>query len=195
MSTELRNSKHVAAISRRGELAKIQLEDDGVFSGYASLFSVMDLGGDVIEKGAFIASLQRRGARNIRMLWQHDRSEPVGIWNIIREDNRGLFVEGKLTRGVSRAEEALQLLRAGSIDGLSVGFQPVRSRKHKATGGRQLLEVDLWEISIVTFPMLPQARITHVKAEVASILSYYDRNLLASHIRSATAVVRPDSSP
>jgi HK97 family phage prohead protease len=139
------------------------VEEDGVFSGYASLFGRVDLGKDVVEKGAFSASLKERGAGGIRMLYQHDPAEPIGVWTEIREDQRGLFVRGRLAKDVARAREVHSLMRGGALDGLSIGFRAVRARNDPKNGVRRILEADLWEISVVTFPMLPDARIEHVK--------------------------------
>lgn len=140
-----------------------EVEADGVFSGYASLFGRLDLGKDIVERGAFSASLKQRGAGGIRMLFQHDPNEPIGAWLELREDARGLFVKGRLSTGVERAREILSLMRGGALDGLSIGFRAIRSRKDAASGVRRILEADLWEISVVTFPMLPEARIETVK--------------------------------
>jgi len=140
-----------------------EVEPDGVFSGYASLFGRVDLGKDVVEKGAFAASLKARGAGGIRMLYQHDPAEPIGVWSEIREDARGLFVRGRLTKDVARAREVLSLMRGGALDGLSIGFRAVRAKSDPKAGVRRILEADLWEISVVTFPMLPDARIETVK--------------------------------
>ena len=144
------------------ELASV--EEDGTFSGYASLFGKADLGRDIVLPGAFRASLTKRGAAGIKMLFQHDPAEPIGVWSEIREDQQGLFVKGKLTTGVARAREVLSLMRAGALDGLSIGYRTVRGRTDSKTGIRSLVEVDLWEISVVTFPMLPEARVASVKA-------------------------------
>ncbi len=97
------------------------------------------------------------------MLFQHDPNEPIGVWLDIREDGEGLFVKGRLTTEVERAREVLSLMRAGALDGLSIGYRTVRGRTDAKTGVRRLIEVDLWEISVVTFPMLPEARIASVK--------------------------------
>ena len=142
------------------------VNEDGVFSGYASLFNVTDLARDSVIKGAFEKSLTARGVANIRMLFQHDPNQPIGQWLDIREDGRGLFVKGKLSLGVGRAREVLALMRSKALDGLSIGFKTVRSKKDAATGVRRILEADLWEVSVVTFPMLPSARIADVKAAV-----------------------------
>ncbi|KAB2697960.1 HK97 family phage prohead protease [Ochrobactrum sp. Kaboul] len=158
--------------TKRASLALEDVEIDGSFSGYASIFGLADLGSDVIERGAFSRALRERGTSGIRMLWQHDAAEPIGVWTQIREDARGLYVEGRLAKGVARAREALDLLRSGGIDGLSIGFRTVKARKDARTGLRHILEADLWEISVVTFPMLPQARIGQVKSDLPSIREF-----------------------
>jgi HK97 family phage prohead protease len=136
---------------------------DGTFSGYASLFGEVDLGRDAIERGAFAASIDKRGAGGVRMLFQHDPAEVIGRWTVLREDERGLYVEGKLSTDVARAREVLALMKAGALDGLSIGFRAVKTRADRKAGVRRILEADLWEISVVTFPMLPTARVSNVK--------------------------------
>lgn len=136
---------------------------DGVFSGYASVFGEVDLGRDTIERGAFRQSLVERGAGQVRMLYQHDPAEPIGAWKTIREDARGLYVEGMLSPGVARAREVFSLMKTGALDGLSIGFRSVKARTDAKTGVRRILEAELWEISVVTFPMLPSARVSDVK--------------------------------
>ena len=137
---------------------------DGVFEGYASLFRIADMGKDVVEPGAFRESLVRRGPSGVKLLWQHDPAEPIGRWLSLVEDSRGLFVRGQLSLAVARAREVHALMREGAIDGLSIGFRPEKARTEPRTGLRRLERVDLWEVSIVTFPMLPQARVSAVKA-------------------------------
>ncbi len=136
---------------------------DGTVEGYASLFGEIDQARDMVMPCAFARSLSLRGIRRIPMLFQHDPAEPIGRWRTIREDERGLYVEGVLSPGVARAREVLQLMKSGALDGLSIGFQTVRSKTDRASGVRRILEADLWEISIVTFPMLPSARVSNVK--------------------------------
>lgn len=158
----------VETLSRPYELkfVDVDLGDLGVggtFSGYASLFGRVDLGKDIVERGAFAKSLRTRGAGGIRMLFQHDPNEPIGVWTEIREDDRGLFVRGRLTTDVARARDVLNLMRGGALDGLSIGFRAVKARNDSASGVRRILEADLWEISVVTFPMLPGARIDSIK--------------------------------
>ena len=136
---------------------------EGRFSGYASVFGRPDLGRDVIERGAFRESLRRRGAPAVRMLYQHDPAEVIGRWLVIREDAHGLYVEGQLTPGSARAAEIHANLLHRAIDGLSIGFRTIRASRAPRGGLRHILEADLWEISIVTFPMLPEARVGVVK--------------------------------
>jgi HK97 family phage prohead protease len=136
---------------------------DGVFEGYASLFGIADLGKDVVMPGAFADSLKKRRAADVRLLWQHDPSEPIGRWLSLEEDRRGLRVRGKLNLAVERAREIHALMRDGGVDGLSIGFRVERARAERPTGLRRLEKLDLWEISVVTFPMLPGARVQSVK--------------------------------
>lgn len=134
--------------------------DGSTIEGYASLFGKADQGGDIVETGAYAASLSKsktRGA-SIKMLWQHDPSEPIGVWDEVREDARGLWVKGRILTEVARGREAAALIGAGAIDGLSIGYRTVKSRKD-GKGGRLLSELELWEVSLVTFPMLPDARV------------------------------------
>jgi HK97 family phage prohead protease len=137
---------------------------DGLFEGYASLFGIADLGKDIVEPGAFRESLVRRGPGGIKLLWQHDPAEPIGRWISLAEDGRGLFVRGQLSLAVARAREIHALMREGAVDGLSIGFRSEKARTEPRSGLRRLERIDLWEISIVTFPMLPQARVRAVKA-------------------------------
>ena len=138
----------------------LSLTDGSVIEGYASVFGKTDRGGDVVQKGAYDASLKALGAagRRVRMLWQHDPGEPIGVWDEVREDNKGLYVKGRLLKDVARAREAAALVQAGAIDGLSIGYRTIRATKDDA-GRRRLAELELWEVSLVTFPMLPDARV------------------------------------
>ena len=137
-----------------------ELGAGSVVEGYASIFGVADRGGDVVEPGAYAKSLAAlaRAGRKVKFLWQHDAGEPIGVWDEVREDARGLYVKGRILDGVRRGAEALSLLKAGGIDGLSIGYRTVKSER-RAGGGRRLLEIDLWEVSVVTFPMMPEARV------------------------------------
>lgn len=142
----------VAALQEAGEGA--------IVSGYASLFGQPDQSGDVVSPGAFQRSLDRlaEAGRRVKFLWQHDPSRPIGVWNDVREDPAGLVVNGEVLADVAQGAEALALLRRGAIDGLSIGYRTIRATENRETGGRNLIELDLWEVSLVTFPMLPTAR-------------------------------------
>ncbi len=139
------------------------IDADGTVEGYASLFGEIDQARDRVMRGAFAETLRLRGINRIPMLFQHDPAEPVGVWLELREDQRGLYARGRLISEVARARELLSLLRAGAIDGLSIGFRTVKGRIDPKTRVRSLLAVDLWEISIVTFPLLAGARVRAVK--------------------------------
>ena len=142
-------------------LSDVSVESDGVsIEGYASLFGVADQGGDIVEVGAYARSLSAlaKADRSVKMLWQHNPTEPIGVWDDVQEDGRGLYVKGRLLSDVSRAREAAALLDAGAIDGLSIGYRTVRATKDD-NGRRRLNELELWEVSLVTFPMLPDARV------------------------------------
>ena len=144
-----------------------ELSRDGEFAGYAALFDRRDEGGDIIRPGAFAASLMRRGARGVRMLWQHDPARPLGVWLHLREDSRGLFAHGRLALGTRFGREIAELLREGAVDGLSIGFRVRRASRDRVRRVRVLHSIDLWEISLVTFPMQPTARVRHVRARTA----------------------------
>lgn len=150
--------------TKRADTGLDRVTLEGSFSGYASIFGECDLGNDIIMPGAFVKSLKRRGAGAVRMLFQHDANQPIGVWSNIREDETGLHVAGRIATDVERGREVLALMRAGAIDGLSIGFRTIRSRIDKKTGARCILEADLWEISVVTFPMQPGATIGTIKA-------------------------------
>jgi uncharacterized protein len=141
---------------------------DGSIAGYASLFGEIDAARDMVMPGAFATTLKTRGLRRIPMLFQHDPAEPIGVWLELREDQRGLFARGRLIPEVMRARELLALLRAGASDGLSIGFKTVKARVDPKTRVRKLYDIDLWEISLVTFPLLAGARVDSVKERVRS---------------------------
>jgi hypothetical protein len=141
---------------------------DGAVEGYASLFGEVDQARDMIMPGAFAAALRNRGLRRIPMLFQHDAAEPVGVWLEIFEDTRGLYARGRLIPEVMRARELLALVQAGAADGLSIGFRTVKARIDPSTRIRRIDAVDLWEISIVTFPLLPGARVRAVERRHSS---------------------------
>ena len=125
------------------KIMPVRLSELGVdgFEGYASLFGAQDGIGDIVAPGAFAASLRRRGPSGVRMLYQHFAYEPIGVWDEIKEDARGLYVRGRLVLDVERARDVAALLREGALGGLSIGFKTVRARKEPANGTRTLLQV------------------------------------------------------
>ncbi|MEM9754995.1 MAG: HK97 family phage prohead protease [Pseudomonadota bacterium] len=170
--------------------ADLTLGEDSVIEGYASLFDTRDRGGDIVCRGAYARSLSG-GAARVKMLWQHDPAQPIGVWDEIAEDQRGLKVRGRLLDSVEKGREARALIKAGAIDGLSIGYRTVRATKDEQ-GSRLLSEVELWEVSLVTFPMLPQARLgaagrTGTKgdwlSELATVFEDARRNLAAREPR------------
>ncbi|MEM1388352.1 MAG: HK97 family phage prohead protease [Pseudomonadota bacterium] len=138
----------------------LSVTDEAKIEGYASIFDQVDQGGDRVAKGAYRASLKQLAetGRRVKMLWQHDPHVPIGVWDEVREDETGLYVKGRILPDVDKGREAVALLQAGAIDGLSIGYRTIRAQKDDK-GQRLLSEVELWEVSLVTFPMLPDARI------------------------------------
>lgn len=145
------------------------MEDDekGEFSGYGSIFGNKDLGNDVVVEGAFAKSIGRKGAKAVKMLYQHRADEPIGVFDEIIEDRRGLKVKGRLAMGTQRGREVYELMKMGAIDGLSIGYRvDAKGYDYDDKGKRRYLKsVDLMEISAVTFPMNPKARISAVKSD------------------------------
>ena len=141
--------------------AGLTVTDGAVVAGYASLFGKRDQGGDIVQKGAYAASLARLKAtgRAVKMLWQHDPAQPIGVWDEVREDAVGLWVKGRILTEVEQGREAAALLTAGAIDGLSIGYRTVRAERD-GKGQRLLAELELWEVSLVTFPMQAEARVS-----------------------------------
>lgn len=146
----------------------VVVTDGTEIEGYASLFGHADQGNDVVAQGAYDSSLKRlaEADRRVKLLWQHDPAQPIGVWDEVREDAKGLYVKGRLLTEVAKGREAARLIEAGAIDGLSIGYRTIKASRD-AEGRRVLNEVELWEVSLVTFPMLPEARIG-AKAEASA---------------------------
>jgi len=152
-----------------------QLKDNGYFSGYASVFDVADNDRDVMEQGAFAASLANH--KPVKLLWQHDMSEPIGTIHTLREDARGLYIEGKLLLDVQRAREAHSLLKEGALEGLSIGYRVKEYSLNPDTGMRHLHEVELMEVSLVTFPANEEATVVQVKGDVQHNIRDFEKFL------------------
>lgn len=138
----------------------------GTIEGYGSVFGLLDRGGDIVLPGAFKASLAdwRKKKALPAMLWQHDPYAPIGVWTEAVEDEKGLRLKGQLVMDVGAAKDARALIAAGAVKGLSIGYRTRDYEIDRSTGARSLKKVDLWEISLVTFPMLPEAQISSVKS-------------------------------
>ena len=167
----------------------LTVQDGKTIEGYASLFGSCDQVGAIVQPGAYAASLKALFAsgRSVKMLWQHDPAQPIGIWDEVREDAKGLFVKGRLLDSVEKGREAAALIAAGAIDGLSIGYRTVKAAKNDR-GQRLLTELELWEVSLVTFPMLPSAR---VGAKGESLEAEALRNMAAA-IRDARQELAQD---
>ena len=140
----------------------------GIIAGYASVFDELDAQSDVVAKGAFTKSLSKyqQSKNNPAMLWMHDTAEPIGVWTQMKEDMHGLYVEGKLAIKTQNGADAYELLKLGAITGLSIGYTAIKSTKDSKTKIRTLTEVELFEVSLVTFPANVLARIHTVKTEI-----------------------------
>lgn len=133
---------------------------EGLIEGYGSVFDVVDRGGDVVAPGAFAASLA--SGRRVKMLWQHDPNDVIGIWDEVAEDGAGLRVKGRILTTIEDGKKAHELVKAGALDGLSIGYRTIKAADR---GGRRVIqEAELWEVSLVTFPMNELARVDAVKA-------------------------------
>jgi uncharacterized protein len=140
--------------------------DTGTFEGYGSVYDVVDQGDDIVVKGAFTESLQNlaQKGRMPALLWQHDASQPIGVYTKITEDENGLYVCGQLALKTQKGAEAYELMKMGAISGLSIGFMTKDDSYDSKSGIRTIIKGDLWEVSVVTFPMNDQARIDAVKS-------------------------------
>ncbi|SMH60486.1 HK97 family phage prohead protease [Azospirillum agricola] len=152
-------------LRRRDLETRFQADPAGSFEGYASVYGVKDSYGDTVAPGAFAASLaaHRNGQRRVLMLWAHNPAEPIGVWEGLEEDARGLKVRGRLILSTRRGQEARDLMRAGALDGLSIGFRTRRAVRASG-GGRVLQDVELVEVSLVALPSNRDARVLSVKS-------------------------------
>ena len=145
------------------------VSDDGLFSGYASVFDNVDSYGDIVRKGAFVESISEWEAKGKMppILWNHDPSDPIGIYTKMQEDDKGLFVEGRLLiDDVPRARQTHALMKAGVIDGLSIGYRVKEYLYNVDEEVTDLIKLSLREVSIVTFPANPETRIEAVKSRL-----------------------------
>lgn len=159
---------------------KMLEENEGLIEGYGAVYDATDRDGDIIAGGAFAHSLKDRKPL---MLWQHNAREPIGVWDMVRNDKHGLYLKGRLA-SEGRGKEARELVSMGALTGLSVGFITRESSRDPVTGVRTIHEADLFEVSLVTFPANEEARIRKIKnaEDINSLrdLEYALRNAGAS---------------
>jgi len=144
--------------------------EPGIFSGYGSVFGLVDHDREIVAPGAFSASLaeQKAVGRPVPVLWQHSSSQPIGIYTEIVEDEKGLKVSGKLlVDSVKQAAETYALMQAGAVSGLSIGYMVEESSRDETTGVRTLERLKLLEVSLVTFPANDESRVDEVKFKLA----------------------------
>ena len=145
------------------------LKKEGEFEGYASTFGNVDQGGDIVMAGAFDQTLSERPANKIKMLMYHDTRRPVGVWDQAYTDSKGLYVRGSLLLKTTEGRDAHELIKAGALDGLSIGYHAVEDKYDNQTGTRTIIRADLREISHVTFPMNEQTLIMGIKSFKAAV--------------------------
>lgn len=139
------------------KFAALEIKADGeddeylTISGYASVFNNVDRGGDVVMPGAFKDCIAK--GRKPKMLWQHDASQPIGAWDTMREDSNGLLMKGRISKRAAKGAEVAALVKMGAVDGLSIGYRTQEYEMDMKAGTRKLTKLDVWETSVVTFPM------------------------------------------
>jgi len=141
--------------------------DERKFSGYANTFNHKDRAGDITQLGAFQKSIAKHAeaGTKVKMLAHHDTTRPIGVWTSMREDDKGLYVEGRLTKGVRDADEAYALLKDGALDAMSIGYRVVHEEYDRKSGANLLHEIDLHEISLVAIPANQESVVTAVKSD------------------------------
>ena len=142
----------------------------GTFEGYGSVFGNVDSTNDIVAKGAFLDSLQKNG--NPSMLYQHDARRVMGVWDMVKEDQNGLYVKGTLNLEVQDGREAYALIKQGAIKGLSIGYRVKQAAYDEKTGVRTIKQADVLEVSLVTFPANAEAQVTAVKSLPKTIREY-----------------------
>lgn len=187
--------------------------EKGIVEGYASKFGNVDQVGDVVEKGAFTKSIQQ-GASRVRFLWQHNKQEPIGVIQEIREDDHGLYIKAEFAN-TQRAQETRELMKMGALDSFSIGYRVPKDKivveQTKEGQIQRLKEIHLFEVSVVTFPCNVEARLTGIKSslegrfadltlEQQKSVSDYVEFLVAKQVDDAASdddveVIEPEAEP
>jgi len=174
---------------------ELDTDDDGTFEGYASVFNNKDLGNDVIKQGAFSESIKGKKPRQIKLLYQHKTDEPIGVIDSLVEDTRGLKIKGRLAMGTQKGKEVFELMKMGALDSMSIGYRlsPDDYKYSDKLKKRTITNLDLMEISMVTFPMNPKAKITKVKLAEMNVreIEHYlrDVGLMSSSVAKQSASI------
>lgn len=170
-----------------------ELGTNGLIAGYASVFDEVDAQSDVVARGAFGKSLEkyRLNRTSPAMLWMHDTAEPIGVWTQLKEDTHGLHVEGKLAVKTQDGADAYELLKMGAITGLSIGYNTIKSTRDSKTKIRTLTEVELFEVSLVTFPANSLARIHTVKTPYVNYqITHSELQAIAMRLRNTASILQ-----
>lgn len=174
------------------------LAPNGLFSGYASVFGLRDRQNEIVAPGAFARTLAawRAQGRMPAMLWMHDPEQPIGLWLTLEEDANGLAVQGQLALRTQKGAEAYELLKMKALTGLSIGYRVVSSRFDVARKARVLTDLDLFEISLVTFPANEEARVRDVKSPPArSKRDARATEAVVARLRQAARILDPATRP
>jgi len=154
--------KGILCVETKTVLLKLSdVNEEGVIEGYASVFKNKDRNGEVVDKGAFKKTLN--DGKKVPLLWQHDPSDPIGPVEEAKEDDTGLRIKAQILQTIQRGREALAIVKAGIVKGMSIGYRVLQDEWDHAEGVRHIKEVDLWEVSLVTFPANVEAQIRSVK--------------------------------
>lgn len=167
------------------------LDDTGTFEGHGSAFGVVDSYGDVVVKGAFLKTLAER-SHKIKLLWQHQHDQVIGIFEEMFEDDTGLYVKGRLALSTQKGREAYELMKMGAIGEMSIGYTTIREDYDPKTGIRYLTEIKLYEISLVTFPANEEAKVVRVKS-MFDELNDTERKLVVEFINNLKTQSLPET--
>lgn len=175
----------------KGRAFEVKMDDGetGTIEGYGSVYGIEDKGGDIVASGAFADSL--KSGRKPKMLWQHDPKIPIGVWDEVKEDQRGLVVKGRLNLDTTAGRDALGNLRMGSVDGLSIGYKTTDAEYDQKTSIRTIKTAELWEVSVVTFAMQELAGVHSVKSQ--DEIDGMDVAELEQHMREAWDAPRTEA--
>lgn len=153
-------------------LTDVKADDDArTVEGFASVFNNVDSYNDIVLPGAFVKTLKRK--KSIPMLWQHDTSQVIGMWDEFEERDKGLYVKGTII-DTTIGNDAYKLAKAGAVSGMSIGYSAEKYEIDQDKHTRKLIEINLYEVSLVTFPANERAQVTRVKSELPKTLRQFE---------------------